>query len=97
MIRMAVVTALVSIVLPGEFVAFSDIKGGPSAEAVNSNCLACHSGEMVTNQPRLSEAEWRAVVGKMRATYKAPIAESDDAAIVAWLTAMQQQRASSGG
>ena len=82
----------VSIELPGEFVAFPELAGGPSNEAVNSNCLSCHSAEMVMHQPRLSAVEWQAEVSKMRSTYKAPVAESDDAAIVAWLTEMQARR-----
>lgn len=97
MIRAALMAAAVSIILPGEFAPFPDIKGGPSADAVNANCLACHSAEMVTNQPKLTAAEWRATVAKMRTVYKAPIAEDDDAAIMAWLMAMQRDRGFSGG
>lgn len=81
----------VSIELPGEFVPFADIAGGPSADAINGNCLSCHSPEMVLNQPKLSAAEWQGVVTKMRGTYKAPIDAADDAAIVAWLSAMQSK------
>ena len=81
--------APVGITLPNDFVPFADVAGGPSADAVNSNCLACHSAEMVLNQPRLSAAEWQGVVTKMRTAYKAPIEASDDAAIIAWLGAMQ--------
>ena len=84
--------APVSIELPGEFVPFADIKGGPSAEAINANCLSCHSGEMVRNQPHLSRIEWQAEVTKMRSVYKAPVDPGDDAAIVDWLVAMQAQR-----
>lgn len=84
--------APVSIELPGEFVPFSDIKGGPSAETINANCLSCHSGEMVLNQPHLTPIEWQAEVTKMRTTYKAPVEASDDAAIIAWLVAMQASR-----
>jgi cytochrome c553 len=81
-----------SIELPGEFVPFADIKGGPSAEAINANCLSCHSAEMVLNQPHLSRIEWQAEVMKMRSVYKAPVAATDDAAIVDWLVAMQAKR-----
>ncbi|MBC7505886.1 MAG: cytochrome c [Sandarakinorhabdus sp.] len=83
--------APVSIELPGEFVPFADIPGGPSADAINGNCLACHSGEMVINQPKLTAAEWQGEVTKMRTAYHAPVETSDDAAIVAWLTAMQSK------
>jgi hypothetical protein len=79
----------VSIELPVAERMFADIAGGPSADAINNNCLACHSTEMVTNQPRLSAAEWAASVAKMRSVYKAPVAPEDDAAIIAWLVASQ--------
>lgn len=84
--------APVSIELPGEFVPFVDNKGGPSADAVNANCLSCHSAEMVLHQPRLTPIEWQGEVTKMRNVYKAPVAPADDAAIVAWLVAMQTGR-----
>ncbi|MBC7507121.1 MAG: cytochrome c [Sandarakinorhabdus sp.] len=82
----------VSVELPGDFVPFADVLGGPSADAVNGNCLSCHSGEMVLNQPKLSAAEWQGEVTKMRTSYKAPVNAGEDAAIVAWLTAMQARR-----
>lgn len=91
MIRFALL-AMVSITLPDDFVSFADIADGPSADAVNANCLSCHSGEMVLNQPHLSRAEWAATVTKMRATYKAPIDAADEAAILDWLVAMQASR-----
>ena len=83
--------APVSIELPGEFVPFADVASGPSADAVNGNCLSCHSAEMVLNQPKLTAAEWQGVVTKMRTAYKAPVDAADDAAIVAWLTAIQSK------
>jgi hypothetical protein len=60
--------------------------GGDRADVVNDNCLRCHSAGMVLTQPKLSRAEWRAEVDKMRNTYKAPIAASDVPAIVDYLT-----------
>lgn len=84
----------VGIDLPVADALFVDVRGGPSADAVNNNCLACHSTEMVLNQPRLSAAEWTASVAKMRTVYKAPVDPQDDAAIVAWLVAMQSERGS---
>ncbi|HEY4173337.1 MAG TPA: cytochrome c [Rhodopila sp.] len=60
--------------------------GGSAAEAINNNCLTCHSAGMVLNQPNLSQAGWQAEVGKMRAQYKAPVEAQDVPAIVAWLT-----------
>ena len=63
--------------------------GGDSAEAINNNCLACHSAGMVLTQPQLSRADWQAEVDKMRNTYKAPIADADVPAIVDYLANMR--------
>ena len=59
--------------------------GGNSADAINNNCLACHSTGMVLTQPKMSRAEWQAEVDKMRNTYKAPIAAAAVPAIVDYL------------
>lgn len=79
----------VTIELPFDATPYPDLgKGAPTADAINNNCLSCHSAEMVMTQPRLTEAEWAAEVTKMRNVFKAPIDPADDAAIVAWLTVM---------
>lgn len=62
---------------------------GPGVEAMNDNCLACHSAEMVLNQPPLPRATWVAEVAKMRGTYKAPVSDSDAATIVSYLAAIK--------
>jgi cytochrome c551/c552 len=62
---------------------------GQGADAVNNNCLACHSADMVLNQPALSKVAWQAEVSKMIQTYKAPIAAADAAAIVDYLVRMK--------
>ena len=59
---------------------------GPGSDAINNNCLACHSAGMVLNQPVLSKSAWQAAVTKMINTYKAPVSEDDAAAIVDYLT-----------
>jgi cytochrome c5 len=65
---------------------------GKDADAINSNCLACHSAGMVLQQPALSRAAWQAEVEKMRSQYKAPVAETDVPAIVAYLEAHKGTR-----
>lgn len=60
---------------------------GVSADAVNNNCLACHSAAMITAQPRLSRVQWGETIAKMRSVYAAPIEQGDDAAILDWLVA----------
>jgi len=58
---------------------------GPGADAINNNCLACHSADMVLNQPAFPRATWDAEVRKMINTYKAPVDEKDVGAIVDYL------------
>jgi hypothetical protein len=62
--------------------------GGPGSEAVNNNCLACHSAGMVLTQPALSKEQWHAEVEKMRTAYKAPIDPKDVNAIVDYLVGL---------
>jgi len=74
--------------LPPDAVTFPD---GPNLKTVNQNCLACHSAEMVLDQPLLSKAAWAAEVAKMRNTYKAPVSEADGTLIVDYLAAVHGQ------
>ena len=62
---------------------------GPGSDAINNNCLACHSADMVLNQPALSKQAWAAEVNKMISVYKAPVAPEDTATIVDYLTALK--------
>ncbi len=59
--------------------------GGAAAEAINGNCVTCHSAGMVLNQPALARATWAAEVAKMVAVYKAPVNAEDVPAIVDYL------------
>jgi hypothetical protein len=58
---------------------------GPRSDAINNNCLACHSADHVLNQPSLSREAWQEVVNKMITAYKAPISPDDAKAIVDYL------------
>ncbi len=62
---------------------------GPGSDAINNNCLACHSAGMVLNQPVLPKSAWQAEVTKMITIYKAPVSEEDVAAIVDYLARMK--------
>ena len=62
---------------------------GPGSDAINNNCLACHSAGMVLNQPSLSKQAWMAEVNKMINNYKAPVAPEDVATIAEYLTALK--------
>jgi hypothetical protein len=72
----------VSVELPSSDRMFS---GDKDAEAINNNCLACHSAGMVLTQPALTRTAWQQEVEKMRGQYKAPVDEADVPAIVAYL------------
>lgn len=76
----------VKVDLPDSDTMFPD---GPGADAINNNCLACHSADMVLNQPALSKQAWAAEVNKMINNYKAPVAPEDVAPIVNYLTALK--------
>ena len=62
---------------------------GPGSDAINNNCLACHSAGMVANQPSLSKQAWTAEVNKMINKYRALIAPEDVATIAEYLTALK--------
>jgi hypothetical protein len=65
---------------------------GPGSDAINNNCLACHSAGMVLNQPALSKQAWTAEVNKMINNYKAPVAPEDVGTIVDYLTALKRAK-----
>jgi len=58
---------------------------GPGSDAINNNCLACHSADHVLNQPSLSREAWQEIVNKMITAYKAPVSPDDAKAIVDYL------------
>jgi mono/diheme cytochrome c family protein len=58
---------------------------GAGSDAINNNCLACHSADHVLNQPSLAREAWQEVVNKMITAYKAPVSPEDAKAIVDYL------------
>jgi hypothetical protein len=62
---------------------------GPGSDAINNNCLACHSAGMVLNQPALSKQAWAAEVTKMINAYKALVAAEDVGPIVEYLAGLR--------
>jgi hypothetical protein len=64
----------------------------PNAEAVDRNCLSCHSSETILNQPALSRDIWAAEIDKMRTDFKAQISPAADEAILAYLTTINGVR-----
>lgn len=71
-----------SVTLPTETVAFP-VRAG--SDAMIANCGACHSPEMILNQPRLTTDQWKATIEKMKKVYKAPIDPAAEPAILAYL------------
>jgi mono/diheme cytochrome c family protein len=82
-----------TLTLPEEKVAFAPGAGG---ELLTLNCTACHSPEMILNQPRLAADKWQATIAKMRKTFHASIDPADDSRLVAALTALPAQHATGG-
>jgi mono/diheme cytochrome c family protein len=76
----------VSVELPPDEDMFAN---GPGADAINNSCLACHSADMVLNQPALPKAQWQAAVDKMSTAYKAPIDPKDVDAILDYLVSIK--------
>src|SRR5437899_11814356 len=62
---------------------------GPGSDAINNNCLACHSAGMVLNQPVLSKQSWTGAVNKLINNYKAPIAAEAVGTVAEDLTTLQ--------
>jgi len=58
---------------------------GKGSEIANAQCLACHSTEMVLDQPPLTVQEWQTEVTKMRTIYGAPIPADQTDALVQYL------------
>jgi mono/diheme cytochrome c family protein len=76
----------VKIDLPDSDRMFAD---GPGSDVINNNCLACHSADMVLNQPSLPKQAWAAEVNKMIHNYGAPVAPEDVDAIVDYLATLK--------
>jgi hypothetical protein len=79
----------VSVDLPNSERTFS---GGAEADAINNNCLSCHSAGMVLTQPGESRSVWQGEVDKMRNFYKAPVAAADVPAIVDYLADLADRK-----
>lgn len=79
-----------AIALPHEEPAYPD---GPGKDAVINNCAACHSADMILNQPKLTRAQWQSNIDKMRKVFKAEIDPAVEGDILDYLTAFQGQNA----
>jgi sulfite dehydrogenase (cytochrome) subunit B len=58
----------------------------PGYAKAQANCVACHSAEYMLYQPRTAPRPyWEAMVKRMQAVFKAPIADADMPVIVDYL------------
>ena len=46
---------------------------GEGAAIANSQCVICHSADMVLTQPRRTQQQWVETINKMRTVYGAPV------------------------
>ena len=72
------------------------LKPGPGSELVTAQCLVCHSADYISTQPRLTQAQWTAIVLKMAQKYGAPVTTNRVEEISAYLTASYGKSASGG-
>jgi len=49
------------------------LERGDGAEIATAQCIACHSLDYISTQPRMNRAGWTATVTKMKEKYGAPI------------------------
>ncbi len=96
-----VATAAPSVAAPGFTLVSTSIElpvsdrifpAGPGVAAAQANCVACHSADMVLNQPALTHVAWEGEVNKMQAIYKAPVAAEDIQTIVDYLASSKSAK-----
>ena len=49
------------------------LPAGQGAEIANSQCLICHSADMVLYQPDRTQEQWKETINQMRTAYGAPL------------------------
>src|SRR5665648_62369 len=85
MMKKLIIVALIAIVplmaqvkepIAVPYVAFP-IKMGKGFDAVQANCLTCHSFGYIINQGQQSKKFWRGKVDKMIIHFKAPMTDKD--------------------
>ncbi len=62
--------------------------GGDRASLANSQCLICHSVDMVLLQPPRTRQQWTETINKMRTVYGAPLPANQVDALALYLSRM---------
>jgi mono/diheme cytochrome c family protein len=73
----------VSVELPVSQTPFPAAEG---AVIANSQCLICHSADMVLRQPAQTQEQWKEIINKMRSGYGAPLPAGQVDALAAYLS-----------
>jgi mono/diheme cytochrome c family protein len=61
------------------------LERGDGVEIATAQCIACHSLDYISTQPRMNRAGWTATVTKMKEKYGAPIASEQMEKLVNYL------------
>jgi cytochrome c5 len=61
---------------------------GEGAVIANSQCLICHSADMVLHQPSRTQEQWKDTINKMRTAYGAPLPAEQVDALAAYLAGL---------
>jgi cytochrome c5 len=72
----------VNVQLPTSLAVFP---AGRGADIANSQCLMCHSADMVLYQPTRTQEQWKETINKMRSAYGAPLPAEQVDALAAYL------------
>ena len=58
---------------------------GEGQSIADSQCLICHSADMVLRQPARTQAQWKETINKMRSAYGAPLPAQQVDALATYL------------
>jgi cytochrome c5 len=75
----------VSVQLPTSVAVFP---AGEGAVIANSQCLICHSADMVLHQPSRTQEQWKDTINKMRSAYGAPLPAEQVDPLAAYLAGL---------
>jgi len=76
----------VSVQLPTSPTSFP---AGQGADIANSQCVICHSPDMVLYQPARTQEQWKETINKMRSVYGAPLPAEQVDALATYLSQLK--------
>jgi cytochrome c5 len=80
--------AKVSVQLPANLTPFP---AGEGADIANSQCLICHSADMVLYQPARTQEQWKETINKMRSAYGSPLPGEQVDALATYLSQLKPE------